>query len=68
MNPKDYFLNILNINHVFYPSNSSESFYEFSYRFNSIYRNWILFKDYNKTHLDLLKQAEMVDDEYDWEK
>ena len=64
MKSKDYFLDVLLIENIYNPEPEfHQPFSDFSYRFQSLYRNWILYKDFNKNHIDLLTQAENVENE-----
>lgn len=64
MKPKDYFLNVLLIENIYNPEPEfHRPFYDFSYRFQSLYRNWILYKDFNENHINLLEQAENEENE-----
>lgn len=64
MKPKDYFLNVSAIKNIYDPEPEfSEPFWDFAYRFQSLYRNWILFRDFNKNHIDLLTKAENMENE-----
>ena len=64
MKAKDYFLDVLSIENIYEPEPIfHQPFWDFSYRFQSLYRNWILFRDFNNRHIDLLAQAENVENE-----
>lgn len=64
MKSEDYFLDVLSIENIYDPeSEFHRPFWDFSYRFQSLYRNWILYKDFNKNHINLLEQAENEENE-----
>lgn len=58
-NPNDYFLKIFKIEPIYEVENNfHEPFWKFMYRFQSLYKHWILNKDYMNNHLEQLYDVE----------